>query len=218
MAPTSHVLAGPSTRQFKPAGSRYVGIGLVIIIHIAAVYALYVSLNQRSLTVVHGPIQVSKIEEEKAKETPPPPPPPPDFKPPPPYVPPPDINIAAPAPTNTTAITTTNVKPVVAPPPPPPAPAAPKVVVNARLDPADRTEPQYPAISKRLGEEGLVIVIVDVSPQGTAIDATIEKSSGFPRLDAAALELAKRKRFIPGTEDGKPVASKCRYQYRFVLQ
>ncbi len=47
--------------------------------------------------------------------------------------------------------------------------------------------PQYPAISRRLGEEGRVVVRVLIGQNGSAIKGEINQSSGFDRLDQAAL-------------------------------
>lgn len=46
-----------------------------------------------------------------------------------------------------------------------------------------------------------------ILPNGRVGEARVQKSSGFPRLDEAAVKEAKRSwRFIPGTENGQPVA------------
>lgn len=54
---------------------------------------------------------------------------------------------------------------------------------------------QYPALSKRHGEQGRVEVKVRVDAQGTPIHAEVGYSSGYPRLDASALEAVMRWRF-----------------------
>jgi protein TonB len=63
--------------------------------------------------------------------------------------------------------------------------------------------PAYPSLSRRQNEAGKVLLQVKVSAQGLADAVTLERSSGFPRLDAAAQEAVRRWRFIParwGTE------------------
>ena len=90
-----------------------------------------------------------------------------------------------------------------APPPPP------SNIVAPRGDPRRPvTQPEYPASSQRLGEEGRVVVKCLVDPQsGRCQDAQVDVSSGFPRLDEAAVREAKRAwRFLPGSNDGKPTA------------
>jgi periplasmic protein TonB len=80
------------------------------------------------------------------------------------------------------------------------------------------TSPLYPPISQRLNEEGRVILEVYVLDNGRVADATVLKSSGYARLDQAALEEVKRGwRLLPGTEDGKPTAMWVRLAVRFRL-
>ena len=54
-------------------------------------------------------------------------------------------------------------------------------------DELNNPPPQYPAISRSLGEEGRVVVRVLIGHDGTAIKGEINQSSGFDRLDQAAL-------------------------------
>ncbi|PKO86241.1 MAG: energy transducer TonB [Betaproteobacteria bacterium HGW-Betaproteobacteria-12] len=91
--------------------------------------------------------------------------------------------------------------PVAAPPevkPAPPAPPAAPTVSQARFD-ADylrNPAPPYPPLSRRMGEEGKVILRVSVTPQGTAEAVEIRTSSGSPRLDEAAQKTVHNWRFI----------------------
>jgi len=57
--------------------------------------------------------------------------------------------------------------------------------------------PAYPAISRRLGEQGVVLLRVRVTAVGTAAEVRIERSSGSGRLDSAAIEAVQRWRFVP---------------------
>lgn len=64
-------------------------------------------------------------------------------------------------------------------------------------------EPAYPSLSRRLREEGKVILRVLVNPEGVAEQVEVRQSSGHARLDQAALATVRRWRFIParrGTE------------------
>jgi protein TonB len=69
----------------------------------------------------------------------------------------------------------------------------------AHVDPnyLHRPNPVYPALSKRLREDGTVVLRVNLDAQGIVLDINIEKSSGFQRLDQAALEAVKQWRFVP---------------------
>lgn len=117
--------------QEKQGASRFTGIGIVVLIHVVAIYALASGLAKDIVKKVSGPIDV-KVIEEKVKPPPPPEkvvPPPPDLKaPPPPFVPPPEFQVTAPAPP-APAIQSTQVAPPavesIKPAPAPVAAAAP---------------------------------------------------------------------------------------------
>lgn len=63
----------------------------------------------------------------------------------------------------------------------------------------------YPLASRRNREQGTVVLKVLVKANGTAGTAEIKTSSGFSRLDSAALEAVKTLRFEPAMAGGKPV-------------
>ncbi|MEG0820756.1 MAG: TonB family protein [Burkholderiaceae bacterium] len=63
--------------------------------------------------------------------------------------------------------------------------------------------PRYPPISRRLGEEGEVVLRLLVQADGSVGQARVERSSGHPRLDAAALEAARQWRFAPAHRGGQ---------------
>ena len=86
-----------------------------------------------------------------------------------------------------------------------PANAGPKTV-NSGVQYLQAPRPDYPAQSKRLGEEGKVVLRVLVNQQGTAERIEVQKSSGFPRLDDAARQAVQQARFKPHLEDGRPEA------------
>jgi protein TonB len=116
--------------------------------------------------------------------------------------------------------------PIETPPPeavtaqtdPAPAETAP-AVTELQADPRHVTPPVYPAMSRRLGEEGVVTLMIYVLPDGRVGDVRVHKSSGFARLDAAAVEAARNKwRFKPATQGGAGVAAWGSYTVRFQLQ
>lgn len=57
--------------------------------------------------------------------------------------------------------------------------------------------PVYPRRSRMLEEEGTVKLKVHVSIEGNTLGVQLFKSSGFPRLDDAALNAVKSWRFVP---------------------
>lgn len=65
-------------------------------------------------------------------------------------------------------------------------------------------KPAYPPMSRRLGETGRSIIRVLVGANGSAKDVRLQRSSGFDRLDQAALDAVRRWRFVPGTRGGVP--------------
>jgi len=80
------------------------------------------------------------------------------------------------------------------------------------------TQPPYPAASVRFGEEGTVTLELRVARDGRVLDARVLRSSGFPRLDAAAIEEARRAwRLRPATEDGSAIEASYAVRVSFRL-
>ena len=63
-------------------------------------------------------------------------------------------------------------------------------------------KPTYPPMSRRLGEQGTVLVQVLIGPDGNAQKGEIKKSSGFSRLDQAAMATVLKWRYVPGKRAG----------------
>lgn len=79
------------------------------------------------------------------------------------------------------------------------APAAPTTLTQARFD-ADYLQnpaPAYPVLSRRLGEEGKVVLRVFVESTGRPSQIEVRTGSGSPRLDQAAQEAVWRWKFVP---------------------
>jgi protein TonB len=83
-------------------------------------------------------------------------------------------------------------------------PAQPKTVTSG-LEYISQPPREYPAISRRLGEEGTVTLRILVNDKGHVDQVDIRKSSGVPRLDEAARKWALRVVFKPYMENGKPI-------------
>ncbi|PWF45039.1 energy transducer TonB [Massilia glaciei] len=134
---------------------------------------------------------------------------------PPPVIPPlPLINLAA----VQNAITTPPPAAVAAPverqaapaqaaiaPPAAPKPSGPRTV-SSGVEPISTAQPTYPPLSKRMGEQGKVVLRILVNEKGVPDKVLVESSSGFARLDAAGREAALRYLFKPYIEDGHAVA------------
>lgn len=92
-----------------------------------------------------------------------------------------------------------------------PSPSSTSVVAAtpARFD-ADYLQnpaPAYPAVSKRLREEGTVLLMVRVSPKGEAERVQIQQGSGFARLDEVAIKTVQQWRFVPARQGAETIAA-----------
>jgi periplasmic protein TonB len=199
--------------QYQSLGMRLAGGGLVILLHVAVIYALVTGLAHRLVEVVRAPIE-TKIIDEARQQPPEPPPPAPSFAPPlPAFVPPPEVRIETPPPPKSTAITAVISQEPPAPPAPPVAAAAVRVLPH--IDPRHCPKPEYPPASRRLGEQGPVILQALIDADGRVTDMKLGQSSGFERLDQAAIDGIKAScRFVPGTVDGQPAP--MWFTFRFV--
>lgn len=65
-------------------------------------------------------------------------------------------------------------------------------------------EPRYPPQSRRLREQGIVVLRVVIDERGRACEIDVESSSGFVRLDHAAREAVRHAEFRPYVEAGSP--------------
>lgn len=83
-------------------------------------------------------------------------------------------------------------------------PAAPVTVLpSSNADYLNNPTPAYPALSRRLGEQGRVVIRVLIDKDGKPQQGDIGQSSGYARLDQAALRAAMDWRYVPGHRDGK---------------
>ena len=205
----SYALSYASSR---PSSARRSGLlGIVIGLHVAI---LLVVLAAKTIVpqIMEIPLVVDLLQAPEVQK-------PPEAKPlpmakpqpvkqprtPPPKAPTPLIeatNSTAPAPSAPAAIPQESK-------PAPPAPPAEAPIKQARFD-ADYLKnpaPAYPPLSKRMGEEGKVILRVLVNPQGTADNVEIKTSSGSPRLDESALKTVHTWKFIPAKRGDEAVQS-----------
>jgi protein TonB len=83
-------------------------------------------------------------------------------------------------------------------------PANPPVYHAAYLS---NPAPRYPDAARKSGDQGTVTLRVQVTRDGVASRVAVEKSSGSPHLDTAALEAVKAWRFTPARRGGDAVES-----------
>lgn len=67
--------------------------------------------------------------------------------------------------------------------------------------------PVYSLMARRQGESGKVLLLVQVTAEGTAGRVEIQQSCGFPRLDEAALEAVRKWRFVPARRGEQAIAA-----------
>ncbi|MDR2881517.1 MAG: energy transducer TonB [Azoarcus sp.] len=79
-------------------------------------------------------------------------------------------------------------------------------------------KPNYPPLSYRLGEQGVVKLRVHVTEEGRADEVTLDTSSGSERLDKAAIDAVKQWRFRPARRAGVPVAGWVIVPVRFEIE
>jgi protein TonB len=77
--------------------------------------------------------------------------------------------------------------------------------------------PDYPVISRDLGEQGVVMLRLAIDADGTLLRTELQKSSGFTRLDRAARDGVTRWQFQAAQENGRPVAAQLVLPVRFSL-
>jgi len=97
-----------------------------------------------------------------------------------------------------------------------PAPAT-LVLPSSDADYLNNPPPVYPRMSRRMGEQGTVLVRVLISAEGRVEQAEIRTSSGYARLDEAALDTVRRWRYVPGKRAGIAEAMWFNVPIRFVL-
>lgn len=86
-----------------------------------------------------------------------------------------------------------------------------------QLRTTNRVEPVYPATSRRMGEEGTVRLRVLVDEKGRPRDVDVMNSSGYPRLDSAAIDAVKRWKFVAATDGSRPVTAYTQVSITFKL-
>lgn len=102
---------------------------------------------------------------------------------------------------------------------PAPIAAGPQIELpSSDADYLQNPKPSYPAQSRRMGEQGKVIVRVLIGVDGLAQKAEIRKSSGFERLDDSALNTVKSWRYVPGKRAGVAEAMWFSVPINYVLE
>lgn len=215
----------------------------IVALHLLAAWALLQVQAVRDSAVQVMPILVDLLA-SPAPPTPPAPPrpsepvrqQPPAKQPPPPKprtLPPPQpalpstpspaapTEFTAPQPDSAAAAPPLGPAPAAAAEPAPPAVAAPppKLLPDAAVQYLEPPRVEYPRLSQKRGETGLVLVRAYIGSGGGAPhSAQVEQSSGHARLDQAAVAAVHKARFKPYAEAGRPVQGWALIPIRFELE
>ena len=207
--------AGRPERPFASLTGAAVAHALLI-----ALVAVIVPAEQLKAAIEPMAVRLVEILPELPKPKPPEPPKPKKLQP------PPQLPLLA---SNTVSDTAPAFVVPPQPPAPPkavpidvaPAPATVAVAVTAARFDADylhNPKPVYPHASRRLGEQGKVLLRVFVSAAGLAEKVEIKLGSGFARLDQAAEEAVSRWRFVPAKRGEQAIAAWVQVPITFQLE
>ena len=211
---------------------RMAGLAFAVALHAAALYGLW------SYRLIPTPNEAATMFVNLIN------PPKPEVKPEPPKPQPREVRLEKPKPIEkprpepqqlvVEAPVTAPSEPVAPPPPPkleplppieaPPAPAPAKpagpVTLSNELSVScpERTPPSYPAAAKRMGEQGRVILRVDLDETGRVTAAKVATSSGSARLDEASLAAVRQWHCNPARRDGEAVRAVAMQPFDFILE
>jgi len=212
---TAHALEGSFLSQ------RASVLGAIITLHVLAIYLLSSGLGRRAIELIAPPIEVELIQKIEPREEPPPPAEP-QLETPRIQIPRPDINIRIPVetPTALTNVTTEPVPVHVFSAPATVAPPAPRIVVHANVGKNfPNPDDFYPPASIRMEEQGAVGVRVCIGPNGKLAEAPlVARTSGFARLDEAAVKLARVGNYRAGSINGAPTTECLQLPIRFHMR
>ena len=103
-----------------------------------------------------------------------------------------------------------------------PQPSQPSSLSQARVDAPPRSRrairPEYPKGARQRGEQGNVILEIEIGADGVCVAAKVAVSCGFAELDAAAVKAALAARFVPAKAGNSPVSSVARLTLSFRLK
>ncbi len=218
-------LAAPLRYGHAPAQvhQRRVVIATMLVVHAVAVLGLMNASRLRDAVVDAKPIFLAVVDQPAPTAPPKPLPPPPTSKIPPP--PPLTLPLIA---TEQVQAAPTMMAQALPPPPPapvapveaPPAPApsiAPKTIPPSAVQYIVPPAPAYSRVSAKMRESGKALVRVWIDEAGLPRNVQLARSTGFARLDDAALAAVRDCRFKPYLENGVAVAGWAAIPIEFEL-
>ncbi|HZZ10966.1 MAG TPA: energy transducer TonB [Paraburkholderia sp.] len=236
------VSAGSSLAQSAPSNSRaIIAIGAVAAIHIALLAVIMTLRHDPVQPVLESKVMTAQllapapVAAPVAMQSLAPPPP----KPTPPVHTKPKLQpkpTPRPTPTPMPVSNAPSPTPVAAPDPTPPAAPAAPAAPPAQAAPAigrqtmeiaapknvahlecNIAKPDYPSLSRRRGETGVAFVSFVVGLSGKIESVQLKKSSGFSRLDDAAVAAMHASACKPYLENGQPVRAAYNQPFDFSL-
>lgn len=84
-------------------------------------------------------------------------------------------------------------------------PAQPMTPPRADASFLNNPAPAYPPLSRRLREQGRVLMDVYILADGRVGQINLKRSSGYARLDEAALNAVRRWRYVPAKRGNDPI-------------
>ena len=217
----------------SPRADKITGIAVAIAMHVVVIFMLLQYAPARTALINAVPLMVSLITPEAPKPYVLPKPLPVKHLLQQPSVAPPQPVLAAapdapsavtvpPAPPTPPAPIESAPAPVAAPSPPSAPPVAekpaPVTPPNFNANYLNNPAPAYPAIARRQGQQGKVMLRVFVNTSGGADQVQIRAGSGHDALDQAALASVRRWRFVPARQGDQPIAAWVLVPITFTLE
>lgn len=210
--------SGAATASLEKLRTKLTPLAAVVVVHALVFYCISSGLMTRMVDVaVAKAVMVDFVElpQEIKEPTPPKIVPVARIEPPSlPFVPVTEVQLAAP-PVRAIVAVQTELPVAKVPAPAPPevasAPVAPPPVASAPRTITSGVQyilaPQvvYPQMSRRMGEQGKVVLRILVNENGKPDQVLVQTSSGSARLDEAGRQAALRALFKPYIEDGRAV-------------
>lgn len=218
---------GHEPRSDLSGGQRWLLTAGAVLLHGVLAIVVWHASKLPPIPPEPAPLMVSLITNEVVQIAPPKPPEPepPKPVPPKPVTTPPKVQPTvvasqrAPAPQDMVVPAAPEPPAPATPPPPTPAapptaqvttapepttPPTPKILSSSAVSILVDAKPVYPAASMELGEVGTVTMMLLIDEQGRVKDVQVTKSSGYPRLDRAAVAAQRQLRLKPYIEAGVP--------------
>lgn len=124
--------------------------------------------------------------------------------------------VALPSPPETVVQATPTAQPVTEAPSKSQAPVT--LTSDLSVSCPQRSMPNYPALSRRVGEQGQVVLRVELDETGRITFARVAESSGHKRLDEAGLAAVKSWQCNPSTHNGVAVRAVALQPFDFILE